>query len=77
MISDCSGLKKNQIRGQCTPRGTQVVICIVAVPISNMAPSSKDDVGVQYDAAIQQNQTIVEKNDVYNASSEVSLAAHS
>ena len=60
MLPDCSGLKNIRIRSQFTPHGTQVARQIVAVPISIMAPVRNDDVGVQYDVAIQQSHTTVE-----------------
>ena len=60
MISDCSGPKNLQIRGQCTPRGTRVASQMSEVPIRNMALPRKDDVGVQYAVTIQQIHRIVE-----------------
>ena len=47
VISDCSGLKKLLIRGQCTPNVKNVVSQIVAVQMFNMETSRKDDVGLK------------------------------
>ena len=49
-----------QIRGQCTPHGTQVVILIVTVTIRNITPSNKDDVGVRHDVTMQKIQVMAE-----------------
>ena len=52
------------IRGQCTPFGTQMASRIFAVPISNMVPAGKDDVGVKYSVLLQQSYITMEVNDV-------------